>query len=178
MDFIEKYDKFIIEFEECIKNYSKERFVFLCIGTDRATGDCFGPFVGSILKSKLCGNAKVLGDLDNTISYQKLKKLKLPNTNVIIAIDAALSDKKNIGSIFVSNQGVCFGQSLNKKQQTIGNVSIRGVVGANQKDETDNFILLQNISLNKVMKMANLVATGIIDVMNKKNQSGKNIYIR
>lgn len=33
----------------------------------------------------------------------------------------------------------------------------------------DNFRILQNISLNQVMKLSNLVANGITEVMYKKN---------
>ena len=47
-----KYNKFICDFYNELKKFNNEysKFIFLCIGTDRMTGDCFGPLVGSKIK--------------------------------------------------------------------------------------------------------------------------------
>ena len=50
-----KYNKFICEFYNELneKNKAFSDLIFLCIGTDRLTGDCFGPLVGDKLKSNI-----------------------------------------------------------------------------------------------------------------------------
>jgi len=49
-----QYNKFVCEFyNELNKNIKISNLVFLCIGTDRITGDCFGPIVGAKLKKKI-----------------------------------------------------------------------------------------------------------------------------
>lgn len=182
----DKYNEFVQEFDNIMKNKKYDNIVFLCIGTDRITGDCFGPIVGSILMNKLKNynipNMDVIGCLEDNISFEKIEnrlssQISTYKNPLIISIDAALSNKNNVGEIFVKNSGIELGKSLNKKQKIFGDISIKAVVGKNMKCNQENFRILQNIPLNKVMKLSNLVANGIIDVMYKKMQSGKNIYI-
>ena len=51
--------------------------VILCVGTDKVTGDCLGPLVGTKLKELLSGynifNINIYGTLDNNISYINAK---------------------------------------------------------------------------------------------------------
>lgn len=182
----DKYNEFVKEFTEIIENKKYENIILLCIGTDRITGDCFGPIVGSILINKLKNynipNIDVIGCLEDNVSFQKIENRLLPKLSqyknpLIISIDAALSNTNNVGEIFVKNSGIELGRSLNKRHKIFGDISIKAVVGKNMKCNQENFRILQNIPLNKVMKLSNLVANGIIDVMYKKVQSGKNIYI-
>ena len=54
---LELKDKFVKDFSLAFNKLKKEKFfdeiTFLCVGTDRIIGDCFGPLVGSKLKKML-----------------------------------------------------------------------------------------------------------------------------
>ena len=148
--------------------------VFLCIGTDRMTGDSFGPLVGTKLKQQFeknnIWNINVYGTLEENVSYKNITYFmdlinKRHYNSLVIAIDSALSSKENIGKVFIEEQKLELGKSLNKKKIEIGDVSIKAVVGKNYKLPKYNFNVLQNISLNDVFKLVNIVSDGIIDTI-------------
>lgn len=64
--------------------------VFLCIGTDRSTGDSLGPLIGYKLKEKRLERVEVLGTLERPVhamnleTYQTILKFRYPN-HVIVA---------------------------------------------------------------------------------------------
>ena len=49
----------------------KSEIVFLCIGTDRSTGDSLGPLIGYKLKEKGIRNARIMGTLDHPVHAMK-----------------------------------------------------------------------------------------------------------
>ena len=149
--------------------------VFLCIGTDRIIGDCLGPIVGTKLKNELekqnIFNINIYGTLNKNVSYSNIEDiLKMINKKhenaYIISVDSALSNKENIGKVFIKEGKMELGKCLNKKKIEVGNISISGVVGKNYKIPKYNFNILQNISLNEVLKLANVVYKGIIEAIN------------
>lgn len=153
------------------KEYSE--VTFLCVGTDRITGDCFGPLVGSklieLLKECNYSNINVYGSLEQNLSYENINKIikSINNESIIIVIDAALSKKENIGKIFVSNGKTILGKSLERDKIEIGDISIKSVVAKDYKIAKCNFKALQNISLNVVNTLANIVSEGIFEVIKK-----------
>lgn len=167
--------EFITKLRDIIYNEKKKRgyleLVFLCIGTDRMIGDCFGPLVGTKLEENFENyNINIYGTLEKNVSYTNIKeivtKIKKQYKNpYIIAIDSALSKQENIGKIFLSNEKLILGKCLNKNKIEVGNLSIKAVVGKNYKITNYNFYVLQNTSLNKVIKLANVVADGITEVI-------------
>ena len=112
-----------------------------------------------------------MGDLDNIVTIHNVEKI-IKNINstyeipFIIAIDAAISNKKNIGKIIVSEQKMNVGSGLNKKSIYIGDVSIKGIVAKDLKKPQYNFKLLQNTPLGLIMNMAECTAYGIYNVIN------------
>lgn len=50
---------------ECKKKETE--ILFLCIGTDRSTGDSLGPLIGYKLREKGMKNARVLGTLEEPV---------------------------------------------------------------------------------------------------------------
>lgn len=170
-EFISDLEKLLYK-EKYTKNYLD--LVFLCIGTDRMTGDCFGPLVGSKIKEKIENNnifnVNIYGSLEDNISFANIEETlnkiykKHPKAYIIV-IDAALSKKENIGKIFVSEGKLTLGKGLNKNKIQVGNANIKAVVGKDYKLSNYNFMALQNISLNSVMKLADIVSEGIIDVI-------------
>ena len=80
--------------------------VVLCIGTDRATGDCLGPLVGRSLIASNC-NCIVYGSLEKPVHALNLSNViynihKEIDNPFIVAVDASLGDKSHIGYITVA----------------------------------------------------------------------------
>lgn len=76
--------------------------VFLCIGSDRATGDCLGPYVGWHLSQQKLPGVFVYGTLNAPVHAlnleQSLKHIQKHHSNaLVIAIDASLGVKKAPG---------------------------------------------------------------------------------
>lgn len=173
----ETYNNFIYDFSNVLRKKIQDleisELIFLCIGTDRITGDSFGPLVGYKLKHLFREekNIKVVGDLENIVTIHNVEKI-IKNINstyeipFIIAIDAAISNKNNIGKIIVSEQKMNVGSGLNKKSIYIGDVSIKGIVAKDLKKPQYNFKLLQNTPLGLIMNMAECTAYGIYNVIN------------
>lgn len=168
-------EKFVQDFSKIFNEIIEQKGVieptFLCVGTDRITGDCFGPLVGSklidLLQEYTFSNINVYGSLKKNLDYENISKIikKINNKETIIVIDAALSNKENIGKIFVSNKKTILGKGLDKNKIEIGDISIKTVVAKDYKIPRYNFKSLQNISLNGVMTLANIVAEGICEVI-------------
>lgn len=173
----ELYDKFVTEFACKLKskvyNNEYDKVIFFCIGTDRITGDAFGPIVGYKLRYlfQKISAVEVYGHLERNIcannANENIKHIKEKYNNpFIIAIDSAISKKENIGKIVVETNGMYLGKALNKKINYIGDISIKGIVSQNVNMPQYNFRLLQNTSLNLVMNMADVVSSGIYNVIN------------
>ncbi len=163
------YIEFLGNFRNKIKD--KKDIIFCCIGTDRVIGDCVGPITGSLLKSKI-DDEFIYGDLQDNLTFNNMnRKINEINSKFknpfIVAIDAALSNEKNIGKIFVEDTGIVIGKGLNKKKRKVGQISIKVVVGKDYNDNELNFITLQNVSLNNVMYLSKIISDGIINVLNK-----------
>lgn len=147
-----------------LRNFVDDKFLVICIGTDRYIGDSLGPLVGTMLE-KLDVSYPVFGTLQNPIHAVNLKKqltyiqYTYPN-HKIIALDACLGAEDNIGSIQLK-QGCLFpGKGVGKKLPAVGDISIVGIVDS---CEHEDFFFLHNIRLNLIMKMAEVIAKGIYE---------------
>lgn len=114
---------------------------------------------------------EVYGNLEKNICANNandvISKIKRKYRNpLVIAIDAAISKKENIGKIVIENSGMYLGKALNKNINYIGDLSIKGIVSKNVNVPQYNFRLLQNTSLSLVMNMADVVSSGIYNVIN------------
>lgn len=161
--------------QRLIEDFQKKLYsnlIFLCIGTDRITGDCFGPLVGQQLEDKWKKNnrIKVYGTLENPILYTNVQqyveniKNKCKNPYWIL-IDAGLSTSIDIGKVEVKENGIYLGSSIGKKNIYLGNTSIIGITGKKQKSLEENFQVLQCTSLYSVMQMAEMTSNGIMEVI-------------
>ena len=79
---------------------------------------------------------EIYGNLENNVCANNangiIKHIKSKYEKpFIIAIDAAVSKKDNIGKIVVENNGMNIGNALNKNINYIGNLSIKGIVSQN-----------------------------------------------
>lgn len=166
-------EQFINNFTRTICNLTTNKvyssIVFLCIGTDRITGDSFGPIVGYKLKQlfRNAKNVEVMGDLENIVCDINIENTiddicRKYSNPFIVSIDSALScNRENIGKIIVGKGGVIIGSSMGRTKYIIGDMSIKGVIARDLHNSRQNFRLLQNIRLNSVMQMADIVANGI-----------------
>lgn len=171
------YNDFVNDFSSKLYNLKKDSpisdYIFLCVGSDKITGDAFGPLVGDRLQGLLknsYNNIKIVGTLENPISGINLNKEveKIYHTYAnpcIIAIDAALSAKEDIGTIVVTNSKMKFGKGTNKKMLEVGDISIKGIVAKDYKIPRYNFSQLQNTSLSIVIRLANITSDGIYNVI-------------
>ncbi len=137
--------------------------IFLCIGTDRSTGDSLGPLIGYKLKPIISKNIYVYGSLESPIHATNiltiLDKIKINfNNPYIVAIDAALGSVHNIGKIIIENKPLSPGAAFNKSLPPIGNMSIKGIVNISG---CMDFTLLQNTRLYTVMTLADSISNGI-----------------
>jgi putative sporulation protein YyaC len=140
--------------------------IVLCIGTDRSTGDCLGPLVGTRLKQLGGSRIKVYGTLDEPVHALNLTSVMEEigtrhRDPFIIAVDACLGKTERIGYINVK-EGVLFpGTALKKSLPAVGDVHVSGVVNVGGFME---HIVLQNTRLNLVYKMAETIAWGLFEI--------------
>lgn len=139
-----------------------EDIIILCIGTDRATGDCLGPLVGEHLKNVL-PQVPIYGTLEQPIHALNLEETiqgiyDQYENPFIIAIDASLGIPEHIGYATLSKNPLKPGKGVNKKLPAIGNLSITGIVNV---AGFPNSILLQSTRLHTVMTLANCIGNAI-----------------
>lgn len=149
-------------------HYTRD-IVFVCIGTDRSTGDSLGPLVGTILGELKLKRFHYYGTLDEPIHALNLsEQLEMINNKFnnpfIIAVDACLGRVKSIGSIKLSNGPLKPGAAMKKDLPMVGEINLTGVVNVSGFME---FYVLQNTRLSLVMKMAKFIATSIKETERK-----------
>jgi putative sporulation protein YyaC len=133
---------------------------FVCIGTDRSTGDSLGPLVGRLLSQR--GYVNYAGDLENPVHAVNLDEVraKLPKDKIIIGIDACLGEASSIGSVSIGMGPLRPGAGVNKDLGTIGDYHINAIVNVGGFME---FFVLQNTRLALVMRLAELITDAICE---------------
>ncbi|MEQ8201087.1 MAG: spore protease YyaC [Syntrophomonadaceae bacterium] len=161
-DCISLLDRSIYGFFRQLNPHFDREVVYLCIGTDRATGDCLGPLVGTLLQGRLPG-VNLFGNLEypsHAINlFDVLEKIALLFTDpLIVAIDASLGCENRIGYISVQEGGLAPGTALQKSLPTVGDFHISAVVNVGGYLEQ---MMLQNTRLFIVYRMAELIAQAL-----------------
>jgi putative sporulation protein YyaC len=155
-----------------LTNALKQNFksiVFICIGTDRSTGDSLGPLIGYKIGNLKYQNVYIHGSLDRPVHAKNLddvieKIYRSYNTPFVIAIDACLGSSDYIGFLSIGEGSIKPGAGVNKNLREVGDAYITGIV--NIKGLMD-FMILQNTRLSIVMKMADIISMGIKYTLNK-----------
>lgn len=142
-------------------HHSRE-IVFVCIGTDRATGDCLGPLVGTRLRS-LNSSMNVYGTLKDpahaTNLVQVMELIRCSHRHpLIVAVDACLGSSDRVGFINIKKGSLKPGTALKKTLPEIGDFYISGVVNVGGFLE---HMVLQNTRLYLVYQMADTIARGL-----------------
>lgn len=161
--------------EECMNSFydgSYSDIIIVCIGTDRATGDCLGPLIGYKIRDMKYNNVHVFGTLDEPVHAKNLNEyirlIQDYNRPFIIAIDACLGRLERIGYVNIKEGPLSPGSGVNKNLPSIGNINITGIVNVGGFME---IMILQNTRLSVVMNMANLIANGLKYNMWKMNKN-------
>ncbi|KKB40637.1 spore protease YyaC [Bacillus thermotolerans] len=142
-----------------IQQSPNKELVFLCIGSDRSTGDALGPFVGSMLKQNKL-SYPVYGTLKSPVHALNLgevmKELKENYENpMIFAIDACLGDEERIGYILFKEEPLIPGHALNKSLPQVGQLHMRAIV--NYLDPLSPAQSLNDTRLYTVIHLAGVI---------------------
>ncbi len=165
MSIIQKKEDAQSRFETAYSFGQKEgdmKAVILCIGSEKICGDSLGPIVGSKLTAKYGVDAYVYGTVERPINRQNLKEYlshveENHKGSKIIAVDAALGAKEDIGVIKVVEGGLYPG-GVAKKEEKVGDIGIMGIVNNYEK----NFLKqLLNVEMAFVENMAEKIALAL-----------------
>jgi len=147
-----------------------DSIVFVCIGTDRSTGDSLGPLVGYKIGKFKYKNVSLYGTLDNPVHAKNIdevmSRIKALGNPLIIAVDACLGKMEHVGYICMGEGSLKPGAGVNKDLAPVGDIYITGIVNFGGFMD---FLVLQNTRLSLVMKMADMISMGIKYVMWKIN---------
>lgn len=122
-------EKKCVEFVlDTFKKSKKKEIVVVNIGTDRCTGDSYGPFLGSYMEENNC-KISFYGTLEKPIHAKNLEKelrdIGITHTDAfIISVDAAVSVRKDVNKISLKNKPIKPGLGVGKDLISLGDMSI------------------------------------------------------
>lgn len=143
-------------FKEIATLHSAEEVTFLCIGTDRSTGDALGPLTGSRLLEY--GFSHVIGTLPSPCDADNLvaRVAEIPSGHIVVAVDACLGSPVALENFFVSNEPLQPAQSVGVSLPAVGHYSVAAIVDIHGPKP---YRTLQTTPLHRVMVMAEQIAT-------------------
>ena len=148
---------------EELKEKRKTEIVFLCIGTDRSTGDSLGPLIGYKLKERGVKNARVMGTLEHPVHAMNLEACmerlaeKFPNA-LVVAVDASVGNVEHVGFVTLGRGPLKPGLGVKKELDAVGDIFITGIVGSSRSGDP---LMLQSIRLSIVMRLADCISRSI-----------------
>lgn len=144
---------------------SKKKYkeiILLCIGTDRCSGDSYGPLLGTLLTEQGIENIKVIGTLHNPVHAKNLseamKSIDVDNS-LIIAVDASLGSE--VGRITVTNGHMVPGKGVDKELGKVGDISITGNVNYSVLAQDMNFKVLFSTRLATVWDLVQVTVSAV-----------------
>ena len=143
--------------------------IFLCIGSDRVTGDCLGPYVGYQLFEHLDAHGiYIYGTLKEPVHALNLEKISrqiklLHPDGLVIAVDASLGQKKHLGYVTIANGALYPGAGVQKELPPVGDIHITGIVNIAGMLEQ---LTLQTTRLSTVISLADTITQGILNYTN------------
>lgn len=163
--------------KKCIFNHTGtwNELVFLCIGTDRLTGDCLGPYVGQQLTGCISEKIHVYGTLTHPVHALNLHDTSLHITHchpqaLVIAIDASLGQKKHLGYVTIGNGALYPGAAVQKELPPVGDIHITGIVNTAGIMEQ---LTLQTTRLSTVIGLADKITEGILTAVPLSDQKSR-----
>lgn len=156
---------------KCILHYPGKwsELVFLCIGSDRVTGDCLGPYIGHQLTKRLdVRDIYIYGTLKTPVHALNLEKIShkirtMHPDGLVIAIDASLGQKKHLGYVTIADGALYPGAGVQKELPPVGDIHITGIVNIAGLLEQ---LTLQTTRLSTVISLADTITQGILNYTN------------
>lgn len=145
---------------------NREQLVFLCIGTDRSSGDAFGPLTGTLLQE--AGFGLVAGTLEKPCDGDtwaacigELEHLLRTGKRRVVAVDACVGSSATTGLFLMREGPLVPGASLRRGLPPVGDYSIGGIVCENRAHP---YTALQTAPLGRVLPMARQVVQAALAV--------------
>lgn len=157
-----------------LNKFQNKQLVFLCIGTDRCTGEALGPIVGSMLLDiGPTFPGVVIGNLEYPVHAENLSRtveyIQYHHPEAcIIAIDAALGREKSIETVDIVPEQLHPGAALNCSLPAVGDISIIANVNVGGYMEFD---VLRSTRLYRIMRMSNFIVNVVTRTVS--NHTGK-----
>ena len=153
---------------EEMKRQGKSEILFLCIGTDRSTGDSLGPLIGYKLTEMGIKNARIIGTLDNPVHTMNLEHCmgrvqKLFANSIVVAVDASVGNAEHIGYVTLGRGPLKPGLGVRKELDAVGDIFITGIVGSSRNGDP---LMLQSVRLSVVMRLADCISKSVLLGMN------------
>ena len=145
----------------------QRRTIVICVGTDRSTGDCLGPLIGTRLRYLNLPRTTVFGTLDEPVHAQNLQALaeqltlRQPRVTVL-AIDACLGKSNQIGFVTLRKGPLEPGTGVQKSLPAIGDLNLTGIVNVGGFLE---FFVLQNTRLSFVVRIADVITEAVANAL-------------
>lgn len=135
----------------------------VCVGTDRSTGDAFGPLVGTRLTELAPPGVVVRGTLDQPVHATNLHEFlaeveREKPRPFIIAVDACLGRPESVGFLSMRDRPLQPGSGVNKQLPEVGDLHMIGIVNVGGFME---YFVLQSTRLHLVMRMAEAAARAL-----------------
>jgi len=142
------------------KGLRKEDIVFVCIGTDRSTGDAFGPIMGTVLQQ--LAFPFVIGTLAEPCDAYRVEQVlqQLPSHKFIIAIDACLGNEKTVGTFIIKEGTIQPGAATGRRLPPVGHYSIAAIIN---EIGPKAYWKIQNTSLFTVLGMVATLRQAVIE---------------
>ena len=136
--------------------------MWVCVGTDRSTGDSLGPFVGTMLTK--AGVPNVYGRLDDPVHalnlVETLKRIGEAHPGAcVVGIDACLGKEESVGSMELRDGALKPGSGIGRTLPSVGDYNIVGVVNVGGFME---YVVLQSTRLSLVIQMAKSITDFIL----------------
>ncbi len=160
--------RFLSMLLEEMKDQRKTEVVFLCIGTDRSTGDSLGPLIGYKLIEQGVKNARIIGTLDSPVHALNLEHSinrvqKLFADSIVVAVDASVGNVEHIGYVTLGRGPLKPGLGVRKNLDAVGDLFITGIVGSSRNGDP---FMLQSVRLSVVMRLADCISKSVTLGMN------------
>lgn len=157
--------------KELNKNVDK-KIVVWCIGSKEIIGDSLGPCVGErLIRNNKNKNVVIKGCLREPVHYLNIQEeiinLRKKYSNIYsIVVDSTLYSKAYIGKVVLAKNETILGSALDKRKYSIGNLSIKGIVGEDYKNPLKNIKILEKVPEKLILKMSFNIANQILKVVN------------
>ena len=151
------------QIEEEKARQGKKGVVFLCIGTDRSTGDSLGPLIGYKLRDMKRSCAAVFGTLERPVHAMNLEEYARIIKNcyhdcLVVAVDASVGNREHVGYLTLGKGALRPGLGVSKELGAVGDIFITGIVGGCSSYDP---LMLQSVRLSVVMRMADCISRSI-----------------